>query len=200
MAGEKSIEGIILAAGSSFRAGTFKPGLLIGGKPMIALCIEGMYDTCRRIIVVGGHEFEQLRSLVEGIDRVECVENVSYQKGMFTSVKAGVSCVRGERCFLLPADIPLVPPRVYQQLLTFDADVVVPSFQGRNGHPVCFSSAIIPRILREPDESSLRDVVKSVGIRAVEVDAEEVLIDIDIPEDYDRVCQRVATTTRKLYF
>jgi molybdenum cofactor cytidylyltransferase len=192
MPGEKSIEGVILAAGSSSRAGTFKPALLIGGKPMIARCIEGMYDICRRIIVVGGSEFEQLRTLVEGIARIECVENISYQKGMFTSVKVGLSCVHGDRCFVVPADIPLVPPRIYQQLLTFETDVVVPSFEGKNGHPVCFSKAIIPRILRESDESSLRDIIRTIGFRAVEVDAEEVLIDIDTPEDYIMVCRRFA--------
>jgi molybdenum cofactor cytidylyltransferase len=195
MTGERLIEGVILAAGSSFRAGTYKPGLLIDGKPMVVRCIEGMYDICRRIIVVGGHECERLRALVEGIDRVECVENSAYQKGMFTSVKAGVSCVRGERCFLIPADIPLVPPRVYRQLLTLEADVVVPSFQGRNGHPVCLSRAIISTILQEPDESSLRDVLKRAGIRALEVDTEEILIDIDTPEDYERACRRMVTTT-----
>jgi molybdenum cofactor cytidylyltransferase len=196
MTGDRSIEGVILAAGSSFRAGTFKPGLLIGGRPMIARCIEGMYDTCSRIIVVGGHEFGRLRALVEVIDRVECVENISYRKGMFTSVKAGMSRVRGERCFLIPADIPLVPPHVYRQLLASEADVVVPSYQGRNGHPVCLSGAVIPRILRAPDESSLRDVLRSIGMRSVEVDAEEILIDIDTPEDYEKACQRVVTTRR----
>jgi molybdenum cofactor cytidylyltransferase len=198
MTGETGIEGVILAAGSSFRAGAFKPGLLIGGAPMIVRCVEGMYDTCRRIIVVGGHEYERLRGLVNGMERVECVENISYRKGMFTSVKAGISRVRGERCFLIPVDIPLVSPQVYRQLLACNADVVVPSFQGRNGHPVCLSRAVIPRILREPDESSLRDVLKRVGIRAVAVDAEEVLIDIDTPEEYARACQRVATTAARM--
>jgi len=190
LTGDTGIEGVVLAAGSSFRAGAFKPGLLIGGVPMIVRCVEGMYDSCRRIIVVGGHEYERLRALLKGMERVECVENTSCAKGMFTSVKAGVSCVRGERCFLIPADIPLVPPRVYRQLLACEANVVVPSYQGRNGHPVCLSRAVIPRILGEHDESSLRDVLKGVGIRVVEVDAEEVLIDIDTPEEYARVCER----------
>jgi molybdenum cofactor cytidylyltransferase len=189
---ERQIEGVILAAGSSLRAGTFKPALSLGGKPMIERCVEGMNGVCRRIIVVGGHEFEHLRSLVEGIGNVECVQNMSYQKGMFTSVKTGLSHVRGERCFVLPADIPLVPRSVYEQLLSADADIVIPSFQGRTGHPVCCSGAIIPRILREPDESSFRDVLRAIGFRTVPVDAEEVLIDVDTPGDYERVQRRFA--------
>ncbi len=190
VSGEPSVEGVILAAGSSFRAGAFKPALPLGGKPMIERCIEGMIDFCGRIIVVGGHEFERLHSLVEGIPKAECVRNPFYQKGMFTSVKAGLSRVRGERCFVLPVDIPLVPRRVYEVLLTVEASVVVPSFRGKNGHPVCCSRAVIPRILQEGDGSSFRDVLQSIGFRTVAVDAEEILVDVDTPAEYERVRKR----------
>jgi len=190
MPGEERIEGVILAAGASFRAGAFKPALPIGGTPMVQRCIGGMQGICGRIIVVGGHEFEQLCSLVQGIAGVECIQNSAYEQGMFTSVKAGLSRVRGGRCFVLPVDIPLVPPRVYRALLSDDADIVVPSFHGRNGHPVCCSASVIPRILREDDESSFRDVLRAIGFRALPVDAEEVLIDIDTPGDYERVQRR----------
>lgn len=190
MPGQPTIDGVILAAGLSSRAGTFKPALQIGGRSLIGHCIEGMSDICSRIIVVGGHEFGILRSLVEGIAKVECVENPLYYRGMFTSVKAGLSQIHGDRCFILPVDIPLVPPRVYRQLLSVEADVVIPSFHGRNGHPVCLSVAILPRILGEPDESSLRDALRSIGFRTIDVDTEEILTDIDTPEDYELALQR----------
>ena len=192
MPDEKSIEGVILAAGTSFRAGTFKPALLIGGRPMLVRCVEGMVDVCGRIIVVGGDGFEQIRRLVERLEKVECLLNPAYRKGMFTSVKAGLAVARGERCFVLPGDIPLVPGRVYRQLLALDADIVVPAFQGRNGHPICVSKSVIPRILRESDDSSLRHIVRTIGYRTVEVDAEEVLLDVDTPQDYETLRRRFA--------
>jgi molybdenum cofactor cytidylyltransferase len=164
---------------------------MLGDKSMIERCIEGMSDACERIIVVGGFEYGRLRLLVERFSKVECTENISYEDGMFTSVKAGLSQTRGDRCFLLPADIPLVPPHVYHQLLTAREEVVVPSFRGRNGHPVLLSRAVLPRILSEPDNSSLQSVLRSIGFRAMEVDAEEVLIDVDTPHDYERISQRV---------
>lgn len=190
MPDETVIEGVILAAGSSFRAGTFKPALRIGDASMVERCVRAMHGICRRIIVVGGHQFGQLRLLVEGFAGVECIENRSYQKGMFTSVKAGLSHVQGDRCFVLPVDIPLVPPRVYQQLLAVDAEVVIPSFQGRRGHPVCCSEVVLPRILSEPDNSSFRAVLRKIGFRTLPVDAEEILIDVDTPEDYEKVRRR----------
>jgi molybdenum cofactor cytidylyltransferase len=188
---KKQVEGVILAAGLSTRAGTFKPALRIGGKTLIERCVEGMRGVCDRIIVVGGHEFERLCSLVEGIDNVECVQNVSYQKGMFTSVKTGLSHVRGERCFVLPVDIPLVPKQVYDNLLSLDAEVVIPVFKGKSGHPVCCSRSIIPRILDEADDSTFSTVLRVIGFRTVLVDAEEILIDVDTPEDYERIRGRV---------
>ncbi len=187
-----SVEGVILAAGTSFRAGAFKPALPIGGKPMLERCVEGMRGVCGRIIVVGGHEFERLQGLVQGIGGLECVENPSYRRGMFTSVKAGLARVRGERCFILPVDIPLVPAGVYESLLSVEAEIVVPSFHGKHGHPLCCSRSVISRILQEPDGSSLRDVARRIGVQAVPVDAEEILIDIDTPDDYERVLRRPA--------
>ena len=190
MESDERVEGVILAAGSSSRAGTFKPALLVGGRPMVERCIKGMRPVCSRIIVVGGHDFESLHSLVEGIAGVECVQNAAYRKGMFTSVKAGLSRVRGERCFILPADIPLVPLRVFEALLSVSADIVVPSYRGRSGHPVCCSATVIPRILSEPDDASLRDVIRAIGVRPVPVDAEEILLDVDTPEEYLRIQER----------
>ena len=186
----ESVEGVVLAAGSSARAGAFKPALELGGMPMAVRCIEGMRGVCSRILVVGGHEFAQLEGLVAGISGVECVRNGEYQRGMFTSVKCGLSRVRADRCFVIPADVPLVPPRVYARLLESPAGVVVPTWSDKRGHPVCCSSAVIPLILRKPDTSSFRDALVEIGVEVIPVDAEEILIDIDTPEDLERVRRR----------
>jgi molybdenum cofactor cytidylyltransferase len=184
------IEGVILAAGSSARAGSFKMGLPLGGKTLIERSIEGMHDICGRIIVVGGYDIERLRSSLSGIPKVECVENTDYAQGMFTSVKTGVSHLHGDVFFLLPADIPLVPTHVYRKLLGVKAPVVIPAFRGTRGHPVLLNSSMIPAILSEPDSSSLREVLRRTAIATIEVEAEEILIDVDTPEDYQRILQR----------
>ncbi len=194
---ESCVDGVILAAGTSSRAGGFKPALPIGGKPMIGLTIEGMRPWCRRIIVVGGHDIERLRGVVGRYDAVECVENPSYRKGMFTSVKTGLAAVSAARCFLTPADIPLVPPGVYRDLLAADAEIAVPAFRGRKGHPIRLSRGVITRILAEPDNSSLREVIAAIGCSVIEVDAEEILLDLDTPEDYERIRQRFVRETAK---
>jgi molybdenum cofactor cytidylyltransferase len=183
-------EGVILAAGSSFRAGAFKPALDLGGRSMILRCLEGMLETCSRVIIVGGFSFDRLTALVRTLPGVECVQNPAYQQGMFTSVKAGLSRVRGEYCFLLPVDTPCVPARVYRSLAACGSQVAVPVYRGGRGHPVLLRSAIIPSILQEPDGSSLRSFIHRTGPAFVEVDAPEILYDVDTPDDYHRIVAR----------
>ena len=192
-------EGIILAAGASLRAGAFKPALMLGDKPLIRWCIEGMSESCQHIIVVGGYDIGKLRSLLPDTPAVECIENVHHSRGMFSSVKAALSHVRGNLCFILPVDIPLVPGSVYRAVMGVDAPVVVPTFRGNRGHPVCIRRSVISAIMREPDSSSLRDIIQRVGSSTIEVDAEEILLDVDTQEDYERMLQKYRLSGNKYH-
>lgn len=180
-------DGVILAAGRSSRAGAFKPGLLVRGRPMIAWSLESMRAACGRIIVVGGYAMDELRTLLAPAPDLVCVENPQYARGMFTSVKAGLAHVRAESCFVLPADVPFVPACVYHALIAAAAPIAVPVFEGTGGHPVLLRASVIPAVLREPDSSSLRDFIRRTGGSPVTTDAREVLLDVDTAEDYARL-------------
>ena len=184
MEGKTGPEGLILAAGSSTRAGAFKPALPVGGMPMVCRCLEGMRAVCDRVVVVGGYRCETLRGLVGGHPGVEIVENREWQRGMFVSLKAGVARMRGGEFFVLPVDVPLVPPSVYLRLLQTEGPAVTPEVEGRRGHPVLIRQCLIREILSEPDESSLRAVLRRAGAVSVRVDSREILRDIDTPEEY----------------
>jgi molybdenum cofactor cytidylyltransferase len=184
-------EGIILAAGSSYRAGAFKPALLLADKPLIQHVLDGMSEVCERIMIVGGHEFDKLRPLFSDYRSVELVENKNHQAGMFSSVKLGVSAVRSDSAFLIPTDIPLVPSRVYRALLAVAGSVVIPTFSDRRGHPILLRRDIFLPILNEPATSSLRDVIRRCGSSLLEVDSEEILLDVDTPEDLKLLEQRL---------
>jgi molybdenum cofactor cytidylyltransferase len=161
---------------------------------MIERSLAGMREVCERIIVVGGFAFEQLQAMLLHVPQVECVENPAYRQGMFTSVKAGLSRVRGTMVFLLPVDTPLVPPGVYRALAAINAPITVPTFQGARGHPVCILASEIPAILIEPDGSSLREFIHRRGFTAMPVETGSVLLDIDTPEDHNRVTRLLRGT------
>jgi molybdenum cofactor cytidylyltransferase len=184
-----AVDGVILAAGLSTRAGRFKMAWPLGDRTLIEWAVAGMEAVADRIIVVGGFQVERIRELLADVPRVEVVYNDGYASGMFSSVRAGLKHVRAERFFLLPGDHPLVGEQVYRAMLGSTGDVVIPVFAGRKGHPVLMSSRLIATILQAPDSSTLRDILQVTCYETVEVEDEGILLDVDDPDSYEAVRQ-----------
>lgn len=182
-----SVEGVVLAAGLSTRAGRFKLAMKLGDKTLIEHAIAGMYSLVERVIVVGGHRYDLVRDILRGYERVEVVFNERFEAGMFTSVKEGLRHVRAQRFFLLPGDHPLVGEEVYRRLLAVSAPVVRPAHRGYKGHPLLMDSRLIPAILAEPDTANLRDFIRTVGFRTVEVGDDSIFLDVDTMADFEAV-------------
>jgi len=180
-------EGIILAAGFSERAGQFKMTLPIGDNTILEKCIEGMTSVCNRIIVVGGYNYDKIKEIVADIPNVEFCHNKNYEMGMFTSVKRGIHEIKTERFFIIPGDQPLVQAETYQKMLAVDADIVIPRYKGKKGHPVLFQSHLIEEILAMPDEACLRDFIHSKNAVCIDLDDWGILLDVDNPADYKTV-------------
>ena len=185
------IEGIVLAAGFSSRACTYKMTLELGGKTVIEQCIEGMYDICSRVIVVGGHRIEYLEFLLDKYSKIELVFNEKFEEGMFSSVKKGISCIREERCFLIPGDYPLISRRVYESMLEVDSDIVIPVYKHQRGHPVLMKKEAAISLLRSPQYKNVRDFIHFRGFTPVVVEEEGILFDIDTIEDYETLKKKI---------
>jgi molybdenum cofactor cytidylyltransferase len=181
------VDGVLLAAGFSRRAGTFKMEAALAGKPLLAWSLEAMARVCRRVIVVAGFQAERVERLVRGRPGTELVVNGNFASGMLSSVQAGAARVRAPRFFLHPGDMPLVRAAVYRKLLERGADIVVPAHGGRRGHPVLLSSSLIPAILAEAEGSSLGSFIHRRGFATVEVDDAGILADLDEMEDMKRM-------------
>ena len=166
--------------------------LPLGERTVIEHTIAGMRDVVERIIVVTGWQAVRLQDLLADRDGVVLVHNAGYRAGMFSSVKVGLAQVRVPRFFLLPGDLPLIGPRVYERLLEAPGEIVIPTFEGWRGHPVCMSSQLVPEILAQADDSNLRAYIQGKGYATVEVADEGILLDLDTPEDYDRLRDRVS--------
>jgi len=186
-----NVEGVVLAAGLASRSGAFKMTLPLGDKTVIERSIEGMYGIVSRILVVVGWQAERIQRALAPYGKVEIVLNREFRAGMFSSVKAGLARVRAPHFFLLPGDCPLIGPDIYARLLAVPGDIVVPTFEGKRGHPTLFRSALIPEILSEPDDSTLRCYIDRKGYAALEVEQDGILYDMDTPEDYQAICARL---------
>jgi molybdenum cofactor cytidylyltransferase len=191
------IEGVILAAGFSSRTKTFKMELPFGNKILIERAIEGMIDTCSRIIVVGGHRIERIRDITKKYPTVQVVFNTHYERGMFSSVQAGVRHLKGDWFFIMPGDYPFITKHVFQKLKksmeTSDPgyDIFIPTSKGRKGHPVLIRKKVKDEILREPVDSTLKTVIHRNSVLLVEVDHEGILMDVNTMKDYERVKEAV---------
>jgi molybdenum cofactor cytidylyltransferase len=188
--GTRTAEGVILAAGLSTRSGRYKMALSLGDKTVIQRSVESMYDAVDHIWTVVGWQAEHVRALLAPYSKVDCVFNVAFRDGMFSSIKTGLAHVSAPRAFLLPGDCALVHPDTYIQLLSVQADIVIPTYGGRKGHPVLFSHRVIPEILALPDEAILRDYVQAKGFATLEVEDNGVVLDLDTPEDYETLRAR----------
>jgi molybdenum cofactor cytidylyltransferase len=195
-----NIKGIILSAGYSKRAGMFKPALFIDNKPMVVCVIETMRLFCRSIIVVGGYNYDTLCNLVKNIDSVSTVFNQDYEKGMFSSVKCGVSALidsgnMTDAVFIIPGDYPLVGCGIYSRMIDVFSDcghlnpIFVPSFNGKKGHPVLIDGNLLGELASFPDNGTLRDFISGNGFMPVEVDDAGVVLDIDTQEDFLRAVE-----------
>lgn len=181
------VDGIILAAGRSSRAGVFKMEAQLAGKPLLLWSLETMAAVCERIIVVAGFAPEKILRLVNKRPGVEVTVNENFTAGMLTSIQAGIRLVRAPRFFLLPGDMPLVHARVYRQLLAEPAEIVVPLCRGHRGHPVLISGCLIPGLLDEAFDSSLGRFIGRRGCSTVEVDDPGIFTDLDDRGDMKKI-------------
>lgn len=197
-----NVDGVILAAGYSSRTGDFKPGLDLYGKSILQRTIESMGELCENIIIVGGHQYDEICAIVSGVQKVKIVKNEHFELGMFSSVKTGIRAVSSNRFFIIPGDQPVVKTETFKTLLEHDDDIVIPRYMGKKGHPVLFNSKLIAEILSWADTEILRNYIhskKQVGI--VDVDDPGIGLDIDTIEDYEKIkkyYQKVFIGTEKL--
>ncbi len=183
-----NVDGVILAAGYSSRAGDFKPGLDLCGKTILQRTIDSMSEFCEHIIVVGGHQFDVIHDIVSGIPKVKVVKNTHVELGMFYSVKTGIAEVSSERFFVIPGDQPVVSSKTYKTLIGYNVDIVIPRYLGKKGHPVLFNSKLIPEILMWDDSEILRNYIHSKEqVKLVDVNDPGIGLDVDTSEDYQKI-------------
>ena len=112
---------------------------------------------------------------------------------MASSVRAGRDALTAEVSGVIVAlcDHPLVSADTVAGLAAAHAaspaGIIIPCHGERRGHPLLFPRAILDELV---NGMILRDLVRRDPdrIRCLTVDDPGVLIDMDTPEDYQRIC------------
>jgi molybdenum cofactor cytidylyltransferase len=184
---------LLLAAGESTRMGRPKPLLEWGGRTLIEYQIgELVAAGVGTVIVVLGHRADEVRPYAERAGG-RVVVNPAYREGRAGSIRAGAAALPNDAdaIVILSVDQPRsrgITQALLAEHLRQDNTITVPVFDGRRGHPAVLSGRLLGE-LREVDESTegLRAVTRRHGSerREVPLDDPSVLLDMNLPSDYE---------------
>ncbi len=185
---------VIVAAGMSSRMGDFKPMLNIGSISIAQRIVATLRQAgVSRIVMVTGYNAVALERHLAGNGLV-FLRNEDYEHTqMFDSAKIGLRYLQ-EKCgriLFTPVDIPLFTAATVETLLQSTAELACPVCEGRQGHPILISSALVDRILADTGEGGLKGALSRCGAELTEIPVDDpgILHDADTPEDYRALLQ-----------
>lgn len=162
------IGGIIVAASKS---ASF-PMSKVGNIPVIKriTMIFQKIGVSPIVIVTGHDEVEVKHELVEFCPIF--LKDEAYEShSLFESARIGFEYIKDkcDKVIFTPVNTPMFSPKTLETLLSVDASIVTPSYDGRGGHPIIIKSTIIPTILEYKGNEGLRSVLRSLDKYRVRV-------------------------------
>jgi molybdenum cofactor cytidylyltransferase len=185
---------IVLAAGQSRRMGTQKLLLPYAGQTVIGQIADNVLAApIERAFVVTGHDGEAIQLALAG-KPLTFIANPDSAGDMLSSIRCAVRALPPEckAAMVVLGDQPTIRAELIADLIrsfqSAAAKIVVPSFQGRRGHPLLISAGYFCEVLTQHDGVGLRGLLDAHphDIATLEVDDANVLTDIDSPDDYRR--------------
>lgn len=185
------VAAIILAAGLSRRMGAFKPLLPFGDSTVIDHCIENLrgagIDT---IIVVVGHRAEDLQLHLQDAS-VTFAINPEPSSEMSASIAFGIRALppSTKAVVVTPVDHPAVPAEVVSRLVSCwrnGAPLVVPTWNGRGGHPVVIDLRYREELLALDSTRGLKALfdAHATAVTRLPVNSPYIARDMDTWDDY----------------
>lgn len=177
---------VITAAGLSTRMGEPKALLDWNGIPLAQHqldCLAGWGE----VILVLGHEAARIAAELRLPPNARLVVHEGYRAGRASSLRAGFAALERpvDSILVVGVDQPIMPSSLaalVAQATPRDA-IVMPTADGRRGHPVLFAERLLDELLaiREEDEG-LRAVVRRHPARLVPV--KDAFWDLNRPADH----------------
>lgn len=193
-----AISAIVLAAGESRRMGQPKLILPWGlttvlGQVVVTFATAGIED----ILVVTGGVRKKVEAEVARLAEqypVRAIFNPGFAHGgMVSSIQAGLEALGPGVCAAMIGlgDQPQVREETIRGIgaafVQTGSPLVMPSFQGRRGHPWLVARSLWPEILLLPPSAIPRQFLRAHAGEIKYILADEgILKDLDTPEEYDR--------------
>lgn len=183
---------VILAAGESSRMGRPKMLLPWENSTILETVIwKALSSRSDGVLVVLGADKDKIERLIRRTP-VTLAVNENFREGMLSSVRAALEKLPSETraAIFTLGDQPHIPGDTFDKLMdSYDASekgIVLPTYQGRRGHPILIDLKFKDEILGLDDSVGLRGLLRLHPSEILEVplDAPGILKDIDTPGEY----------------
>jgi molybdenum cofactor cytidylyltransferase len=184
---------IILAAGESSRLGKPKQNLVFEGQTLLQRAVEsGKGSGCETIIVVLGANSDKITP----VPGTTTLYNADWKEGMASSIRAAIAEINNDasidKAIIMLCDQPFVNAALLNTLINKQIEtskpIVACAYGGTTGVPVLFARSLFGELLKLQGREGAKKILKDHANDVVTIVFEKGGIDIDTPEDYEKLC------------
>ena len=171
----------------------------VNGVPMLrGVTQAALKSNVDEVIVVLGFEAEKVKETVADLP-CRIVINRDYEKGQSSSLIAGMRAINKSTLavLILPGDLARIETSsinlIVQSYIKEGNHIISAAYNGRLGHPILLSRDLFDEITLITEQSSgLKSVIMNHRneIRIVETNTENVLTDVDSPDDLRKLADK----------
>jgi len=189
---------LIPAGGQSLRMGRPKLSLPLGDRTVLEHVIGALRQAAvDRVLVVVGAHVPELVPLVQAAGAFVLLLS-EQTPDMRATIEEGLIWLENhlhprseDNWLLVPADHPTLDANIVKQLLRAQtaqpkSQILVPTYRGKRGHPALLSWEAAAGIRALPAHQGINVYVRHHA-REVPVQSESILVDLDTPEEYDKL-------------
>jgi len=197
------ISSILLAAGQSLRMkGENKLIKEVDGIPLIKYAVKNILASMvDEIIIVVGHDKDLIKNIITEHRKIKFIYNEDFKRGISTSIKIGLNHIskKSEAFFISLGDMPNVNQNIYNKLIKsrlkynnklkpeHKKEIVIPSFEGKNGNPILFSKFMKNKIMLVTNILDTNEIIKlnKEKILNVPFDNDGIFLDFNTPDNFN---------------
>ena len=127
------------------------------------------------IVIVSGKDTDEIKRQLSPCGVIFLENPDENQPELMGSVRIGLEFLRSkcDRVAITPVNVPMFSPGTLAELIDTQADIVVPSYEGRGGHPVVLAERMFEQILQYEGDHGLRGALDACNAPRVWVPVED---------------------------